>query len=67
MNDLLRLFGDDAAATVKLGEDLVRDFHLDRWADEFSLMTAGYRDRLDPDDPVNPEAPFNALTVAILA
>jgi phosphomannomutase len=53
--------------TIKLTGELVELYGLDKWAEEFSLMTAGYRDRLDPDDANNPDVPFNIVTVAILA
>lgn len=52
---------------LDLTEDLVRAYSLDTWARGFSLMTAGYRDPLDPADADSPEVPFNTVTVAILA
>ncbi len=52
---------------LQLTEELVKTYHLDRWASEFSLMTAGYRDPLDPADPFSADVPFNSFTVAILA
>jgi len=42
-------------------------YSLQEWSERFSLMTAGYRDQLDPNDAENPEAPFNSLTIAIMA
>ena len=50
-----------------LTKQIVRAYGLKQWAREFSLMTAGYRDRLDPNNPANPDAPFNVVTVALLA
>ena len=52
---------------IVLADDVVDRYGLEVWAQAFSLMTAGYRDRLDPNDPDNPDVPFNRLTVAILA
>ena len=57
----------DCWQELHLSDGIVRAYSLDTWSEEFSLMTAGYRDRLDPEDANNPEAPFNLLTVAILA
>ena len=54
-------------AEIRLTDDMAEFYHLDTWSKEFSLMTAGYRDRMDPDDAGNPEVPFNLLTVALLA
>ena len=52
---------------LALTEEVVSAYSLQQWAQEFSLMTAGYRDRLDPEDAANPEARFNVVTVAIMA
>lgn len=57
----------DTWQDIALTEKVVSAYSLEQWAQEFSLMTAGYRDRLDPEDAANPEARFNVLTVAILA
>lgn len=51
---------------IAITESLAKRYSLDEWASEFWLMTAGYRDRLDPDDAQNPAVPFNLLTVAIM-
>jgi phosphomannomutase len=51
---------------IALTDELVHSYSLEDWAANFSLMTAGYRDQLDPDDAANPEVAFNLLTVAIL-
>ncbi len=56
----------EEAGHLEFTEDLVNTYHLDRWASEFSLMTAGYRDPLDLDDPFSADVPFNIFTVAIL-
>lgn len=50
----------------KLTEEIVATYSLENWAENFSLMTAGYRDQLNPDDANDPEVAFNLLTVAIL-
>ncbi|MBE0567661.1 MAG: hypothetical protein IH621_17020 [Krumholzibacteria bacterium] len=39
---------------------------LERWAAQFALGTAGYRDLLNPDDLFDLQVPFNGLTVAVL-
>jgi phosphomannomutase len=51
---------------IRLTDALAAAYRLDRWAANFSLMTAGFRDRLDPADLHNPAVVFNSLTVAIL-
>src|SRR5215472_12088684 len=51
---------------IALTDDLVHSYSLEDWAANFSLMTAGYRDQLDPDDATNPEVAFNLVTIAIL-
>ena len=58
---------DPAGFTLTLTDELVQTFDLVRWAEQFSLMTAGFRERLDPDDAFNPLVPFNAVTVLIMA
>jgi phosphomannomutase len=50
---------------VAITDEIVKTYSLDKWADDFWLMTAGYRDPLDPNDISNPEAPFNAVTIVI--
>src|ERR1043166_5262196 len=57
----------DMAQEIELTDKIVDTYDLEKWSDEFSLMTAGYRDRLDPQDAGNPRVPFNVLTMAILA
>jgi phosphomannomutase len=52
--------------SLVVGPDLVASYGLARWAANFALGTAGYRDLLDPDDLFNPEVPFNGLTVALM-
>jgi phosphomannomutase len=56
----------DSWDEISLTDDLVRSYSLENWAANFSLMTAGYRDQLDPDDAANPEVAFNLVTLAIL-
>lgn len=56
----------DTWQTVKISEELIVSYHLEEWAGNFSLMTAGYRDQLDPADVASPEVAFNLLTIAIL-
>src|SRR5687767_13363743 len=51
---------------IVLTDQLISTYGLDRWAEGFSLMTAGYRDLIDPSDAENPEVPFNLVTVAIM-
>ena len=51
---------------IELSDDLVSEYSLDSWAKRFSLMTAGYRDQLDPDDAASPNVPINQVTIAIL-
>jgi phosphomannomutase len=55
----------DKPQQVTISEELVKTYSLDKWAADFWLMTAGYRDPLDPSDISNPEAPFNAATIII--
>ncbi len=52
--------------TLAITPELVTRYALPRWAANFALGTAGYRDLLDPDDLFNPEVPFNGVTIAIL-
>jgi phosphomannomutase len=51
---------------IKLSEEIIASYALEKWADHFSLMTAGYRDQLNPMDANDPGVPFNSLIVAIL-
>jgi phosphomannomutase len=57
---------DDKWDAIELSDDVVRSYSLDEWSRAFSLMTAGYRDQLDPEDANNPRVAFNLLTVAIV-
>src|SRR6266404_6069850 len=57
----------DNAERLDLTGEIVSTYGLDRWAKEFSLMTAGYRDHVDPRDAWSPDVPFNIVTVAIMA
>jgi phosphomannomutase len=51
---------------IDISKDLVAAYSLDSWAEGFSLMTAGYRNQLDPDDAASPNVPINLVTIAIL-
>ncbi len=51
---------------IKLTEEIVVSYSLEKWAKDFSLMTAGYRDQLNPDDANDPKVEFNSLKIAIL-
>jgi phosphomannomutase len=53
--------------TVTISNEVAQTYSLDKWAEDFWLMTAGYRDRLDPNDIYNPKEPFNAVTIMICA
>ncbi len=56
---------DDNLDRINLTEEIVEMYSLDSWANNFSLMTAGYRDTLDEKDISNPKAPFNSISIAI--
>lgn len=60
------LFNSDDQVVLKITDDIVQQYKLSRWAKKFNLMTAGYRDQLDPGDYASPDVAFNAVTVAIL-
>ncbi len=51
---------------IELSKEIIALYSLEKWAENFSLMTAGYRDQLNPNDANDPGAAFNSLTVAIL-
>jgi hypothetical protein len=51
---------------IKITEELIDSYSLKKWSQNFSLMTAGYRDQLDPDDAANPNVAINFVTFAIL-
>lgn len=57
----------DTEYTLTLTEAVVSAFGLKEWAAGFSLMTAGYRDHIDPNDFNSADVPFNSVTVAIMA
>jgi phosphomannomutase len=46
--------------------DLVAKAGLARWAAQFKLGTAGYRDLLDPDNLFNHEVPLNGLSLSLI-
>ncbi|MBU0995750.1 MAG: hypothetical protein KJ737_24920 [Proteobacteria bacterium] len=52
--------------SLEINDELVNAYSLEKWARDFNLMTAGYRDQLDPDDILNPEVPVNLVTMVIL-
>lgn len=51
---------------IELSDEIVASYSLEKWARDFSLMTAGYRDQLNQNDANDPEVAFNLLTIAIL-
>jgi phosphomannomutase len=51
---------------IRLSEEIIDLYRLDIWAKNFSLMTAGYRGRLNPNDANDPAEEFNSLIIAIL-
>ncbi|MEZ4389412.1 MAG: hypothetical protein R3D98_17865 [Candidatus Krumholzibacteriia bacterium] len=52
--------------TLAITPEVAARYSLARWADQFALGTAGYRDLLAPDDVFSPEVPFNAVSVAVM-
>jgi phosphomannomutase len=66
-HDALSAIESSLASNFVLTEEIVQKYSLDRWASEFSLMTAGYRDPLDPADAAGSDVPFNVVAVAIFA
>ena len=52
--------------TLTITPDVAARYGLARWAADFALGTAGYRDLLDPDDLYGADVPFNAVTVAVM-
>ncbi len=58
-------FFTDQEQTLEITEDVVKEYSLEEWSKHFSLMTAGYRDRLDPENLLNPDASFNGITLSI--
>jgi len=57
----------DAVDELQLNAEVVAAYGLDQWAERFSLMTAGFREKIDPADAESPAVPFNSITVAIMA
>lgn len=51
---------------IELSEKLVELYSLEKWSEKFSLMTAGYRDQLNPDNADDPNVAFNSIIIAIL-
>ena len=56
----------DHQQVLEISDEIVEAFGLKRWIANFYLMTAGYRDRLDPRNASSPDFPFNLVTVAIM-
>ncbi len=52
---------------ITFSQEIISMYSLDRWAETFSLMTAGYRDQLNPADINDPDVAFNSLIIVILA
>ena len=51
---------------IIVDSEMVAAGGLDRWAEQFKLGTAGYRDLMDPEDMFNLGVPLNGLTLAII-
>jgi phosphomannomutase len=51
---------------IELTSEVIKSYGLSTWVDGFNLMTAGYRDQLDPLNAFNPGVAINILTIAIL-
>jgi phosphomannomutase len=58
---------EDLWTEIDLSQSAFDAYSLNEWSERFSMMTAGYRDQLDPGDAANPDVPFNSLTIAIMA
>lgn len=56
----------DSSDKIEITDKLIENYSLKEWARSFTLMTAGYRDQLNPNDPFDPRVAFNIVTVAIL-
>lgn len=56
----------DVHQRIELSDEVVDVYALEKWANDFNLMTAGYRDQLDPDDIANPGVAVNIVTMIIL-
>lgn len=51
---------------IQLTDELIATYSLEKWSKEFNLMTAGYREQLDPGDIANPDVSINLVTIAVL-
>lgn len=51
---------------IIITDEVAALYSLDKWSENFSLMTAGYRDQLNPQDADDPGVAFNSLIIAIL-
>ena len=56
----------DGWRKIDLSDEIIAAYSLEPWARQFSMMTAGYRDQLDPADYANPSVPFNVVKLAVL-
>ncbi|MEJ2040205.1 MAG: hypothetical protein P8X55_14925, partial [Desulfosarcinaceae bacterium] len=54
------LFLSDEEGRVELTDEIINLYRLEKWSKAFTLMTAGYRDQLDPEDFASPGVSFNA-------
>jgi len=52
---------------IKITQETAEREKLERWAAQFKLGTAGYRDNLNPSDISDCEKPFNRLKMLIVA
>ncbi len=57
---------DNKWKKIELTESLINKYSLIKWSENFSLMTAGYRDQLDPKNISNHGVAFNIITIAVL-
>jgi len=51
---------------IELNDELIACYNLEKWAADFNLMTAGYRDQMDPNDAANPNVAINFVTIAMV-
>jgi len=49
---------EDLWTEIDLSQAAFDAYSLQEWSERFSMMTAGYRDQLDPDDAANPKSPL---------
>ncbi|MGM0596159.1 MAG: hypothetical protein ACQES9_03895 [Myxococcota bacterium] len=53
--------------TIIIDKEICKKYSLKKWAEDFKLGTAGYRDLLDPEDFFAVDVPFNAVTASLIA